>query len=301
MSDPFWSGKRVLVTGGSGFLGRRMRNVLGNRGANVWTADLPQVDLSLDCRTYFAKCQPDVVLHLAGMPGVRQCDLDWDGAFRANVVTTANVLEAARRSVVVVVSSNHVYGPQAIQPTPETAALSGRGVYAATKAAADLLAQSYGKTYGVPVGVARITNTYGPDDHHAEHLVTSTIKRCLAGQVPVITGSGCDRKGFAYIDDTCEGILAVAEGVAAKPELRGEAFNIVPRESPTTLELVKLVAATCGCHETPVIERPFEFSECEHLDNTKARELLGWQPRYTLADGIAETVNWYREQLCPAR
>ena len=87
-------------------------------------------------------------------------------------------------------------------------------MYAASKLAGDVLARSYGKTYDLPVGIARMTNSYGGDDHHVAHIITATILSALKNERPVIKQSGKDRKGYLYIKDTAQGLLAVAEGVA---------------------------------------------------------------------------------------
>ena len=172
------------------------------------------------------------------------------GAYEANVLATFNLLEACRRQggveAIVAVSSNHVYGEQHHLPTPEDAPLNGTGMYAASKLAADVLARAYGKTYGLPVGIARMTNSYGGDDHHLAHIITATILSALKNERPVIKQSGRDRKGYLYIKDTAEGLLAVAEGVAAKRELRGEAFNLVPNDAVTVNELVAAILDVVG-------------------------------------------------------
>jgi nucleoside-diphosphate-sugar epimerase len=195
----------------------------------------------------------------------------------------------------VAVSSNHVYGEQHHLPTPEDARLNGLGMYAASKLAGDVLACAYGKTYGLPVGIARMTNSYGGDDHHVAHIITATILSALRGEPPVIKQSGNDRKGYLYIKDTAEGLLAVAEGVATRPELRGEAFNLVPDEAVTVKELVRAVSAAVGRPLEPTILNPHAPYEVEHLDNSKARKLLAWTPKYDLAAALAETLAWFAD------
>jgi amino acid transporter len=122
-----------------------------------------------------------------------------------------------------------------------------------------------------------------------------TILSALAGKQPVIKQSGKDRKGYLYIKDTAQGLLAVAEGLMQNPALRGEAFNIVPNEAYTVLELVRAVSDATGLKLEPVVQNPSAHFEDEHLDNAKAAKELGWQPKYGLAQGLAETIAWYRE------
>jgi CDP-glucose 4,6-dehydratase len=319
MNLEFWQRKKVLITGGVGFIGRWVGRALLPAECELHivdvqpmrATDIPHRFHQADLRKLDACCDllkqigPDVVIHLAGQPGVGSSHDNPVGAFEANVLVTFNMLEACRKTdgvrSLVAVSSNHVYGDQHHLPTPEDAALTGRGTYAATKLAADALSQCYGKTYGVPVGVARMTNSYGGDDHHAAHIITASIHSALRGERPVIKQSGRDRKGYLFVQDTAEGLLAVAEGTALRRELAGEAFNIVPNESHTVLELVRAVQHAVGTNFDPIIERPDAPFENEQLDNAKARSLLGWSPRHALADGLREAVAWYREHTTTNR
>ncbi len=313
MNRKFWQGKRVLVTGGCGFVGRWLCRALKPAEVDLHILDLaPSEQLDVphtfhrtDLRDLeategmLADVRPAAIIHLAGQPGVGSSHDNPVGAYEANVLATFNLLEACRRlgqvESIVAVSSNHVYGHQHERPTKEDAPLRGHGMYAASKLAADVLTQAYGKTYDVPVGIARMTNSYGGDDHHVAHITTATLLSALKNERPVIKQSGRDLKGYLYIEDTAEGLLAVAEGVAAKPELRGEAFNLVPNESVTVIDLVRTVLQVVGADLEPEIQRPDAPFEEEQLDNSKARELLGWTPAHDLSAGLKKTLTWYRE------
>ncbi|HEX3999267.1 MAG TPA: NAD-dependent epimerase/dehydratase family protein [Pirellulales bacterium] len=319
----FWKDKRVLVTGGAGFVGRWVGRALVAAAAELHILDivppkhvaepfaLHRADLrDLDAATHLLEeTRPDAIIHLAGQPGVSVSHDQPVSAYESNVLATFNLLEAARRMTaaqaggrgvplaIVAVSSNHVYGHQPAegrQATPESAALNGLGMYAATKLCGDVLARCYGKSYGVPVGIARMTNSYGGDDHHVGHIITGSILSTLRGERPVIKQSGRDRKGYLYIEDTVDGLLAVAEGVAGSPQLAGEAFNLVPDEAITTLELVRAIVAAADSALEPIVQLPDAPHEAEFLDNTKARQLLGWKPRHDLRAGLRKTIAWYR-------
>lgn len=303
----------MLVTGGAGFVGRWLCRALQPAGSEIHILDLmrgSQLDTALsfhqadlcrleDITALIAKVRPSVVIHLAGQPGVAASHDNPHGAFESNVLATFNLLEACRAArcadAVVAVSSNHVYGEQHSQPTAEQAPLNGHGVYAATKLAADVLARTFGKSYGLPVGIARITNSYGGDDHHLSHIVTATILSALKKESPVIKQSGRDRKGYSYIKDTVTGLLAIAEGVAASPRLSGEAFNIAPDQSITVIDLVQLVLKTVGSRLEPRVLQPAAPFEEEFLDNRRAANELSWRPAYSYEEGLAETVRWYHE------
>lgn len=314
MDVEFWRGQRVLITGGSGFVGRWVCRALRTADAELHILDLAppknfeetfsyhQTDLRdlAATRRLLDDVRPGMIVHLAGQPGVASSHENPIGAYEANVLVTFNLLEAARLrgdiKSIVAVSSNHVYGDQHHLPTPEDAPLNGTGMYAVSKLCGDVLARTYGKTYGLPVGIARMTNSYGGDDHHVTHIITGTILAALRGERPIIKQSGRDRKGYLYIKDTAQGLLAVGEGVAKSRELRGEAFNLVPNEALTVKELVKTITEAVGKPMDPVIQNPDAPFEEEHLDNSKARKLLGWSPKFSFRDGLAETIAWYRER-----
>jgi CDP-glucose 4,6-dehydratase len=312
VNSQFWLRKRVLITGGCGFVGRWVARALAPAEVDLHILDLSPTtrlevphqfhrtdlrDLSATTEL-LATIEPAAIVHLAGQPGVGSSHENPAGAYEANVLATFNLLEACRRrpgvEAIVAVSSNHVYGEQHHLPTAEDAPLNGLGMYAASKLAGDILARAYGKTYGVPVGIARMTNSYGGDDHHLAHIITATILSAIKREPPIIKQSGQDRKGYLYIKDTAEGLLAVAAGVAGNPELRGEAFNLVPNEAVTVIELVRTILTALGVPGQPQILNPNAPREEEHLDNSKARQLLGWSPRYDLASGVRETADWFR-------
>jgi CDP-glucose 4,6-dehydratase len=315
MNPDFWKGKKVLVTGGSGFLGRWLVRALLAGGAEIHVLDVAAsaaspadyifhgsdlLDLSATTKT-LAALKPDVVIHLAGQPGVSACHDHPLEAFASNVVCTLNLLAACRSILeiksIVAVSSNHVYGEQEQQPTPEDAPLNGAGMYATSKLCGDVIARCYGKTYGLPVSIARITNSYGGDDPHAGHIITATILAALKGERAVVKQSGKDTKGYLYVKDTVNGILVLAERTALQSELYGEAFNFVPDEPISVIELVRQIGAATGLNLEPEIQQPDADHEHENLDNGKARRLLDWRPEYSLQQGLIETVDWYRTQI----
>lgn len=313
MNSDFWHKKRVLVTGGCGFVGRWVCRALAPAEVDLHILDLApsphfeqkhsfhRTDLrNLAATTeLIASLKPAVIIHLAGQPGVGSSHDNPVGAYEANVLATFNLLEACRVQggveAIVAVSSNHVYGDQHRLPTAEDAPLNGSGMYAASKLAGDILARAYGKTYNVPVGIARMTNSYGGDDHHLAHIITATILSALKNERPVIKQSGRDRKGYLYIKDTAQGLLAVAEGVAGSKDLRGEAFNLVPNEAVAVSDLVRTVLQAAGSSLQPEIQNPNAPFEEEHLDNTKARKLLGWTPEFDLPAGLRETIAWFSD------
>ena len=311
-TEAIWKQARVLVTGGAGFVGRWLCKAIHEAGAEIHLLDLtPPEQLKAGFTFHranlcnleatqglLAELRPSIIMHLAGLPGVQASHDNPVLAFESNVVAAFNLLEAARIvkccRAIVAVSSNHVYGDQKQSPTSEDAPLNGHGMYAASKLASDVLARSFGKSYNLPVGIARITNSYGGDDHHVSHIVTATILSALRNEPPVIKQSGRDRKGYLYIADTVSGLMALAEGIAQQPALYGEAFNIVPDESITVAELVRVVLKTVGINAEPRILQPDAHYEEESLSNARSNSALGWRPRFGYPDGIKEAVQWYK-------
>ena len=313
MNEHFWRGRRVAVTGGSGFIGRWVVSTLVSLGAELEILDLlcpdesaragqsfRQVDLrDLDAVVQLVRERnPEVLIHLAGQGGVSESHSNPIEAFERNIVCTYNTLEACRRSAalvaIVVASSNHIYGPQRQQPTGEEAPLNGESIYGTSKLCADVIARAYGKTYGLPVSIARFTNSFGGNDPHLTHIVTSSIISTLNGGRPVISNSGDDSKGFLYVKDLVNGLLILAEKTAVRKELHGEAFNFSP-DSPTSVkELVNEVISVTGRDIEPEILQPGADYGREHLGNARARNVLGWTPSCSLREGLEETIAWYQ-------
>ena len=313
MNTTFWHKKRVMVTGGSGFCGRWLVRTLAETKAQIHICDIsPPFNLDVDY-TYqnldlsdidatiksLHEFQPEVMIHLAGQAGVSDCHKNPVEALERNVLCTFSVLEACRvygkLESIVAASSNHVYGEQEAMPSAEDVPLNGFGMYATSKLCGDVLARSYGKTYGLPVTIARITNSYGGDDSHTGHIITGSILSILRGITPVIRQSGRDSKGFLYIKDTVDGFLTLAEKTAKSEAIYGEAFNFAPDNKITVKNLVQEIISLMDEEIKPEIQHPMADYEIEHLDNRKARQLLGWTPKYSLRDGLSETIEWYRQ------
>ncbi len=314
MNETFWQHKNVAVTGGSGFIGLRLVRTLASVNATVHILDIcpprrlseaDQVFHQLDLRNLDAilrvlkEHRPKALIHLAGQPSVSGCHENPIAAFEKNVVCTYSMLEACRLygglQCIVVVSSNHVYGRQKEIPTGEDAALNGTGIYATSKLCGDVIARAYGKTYGLPVSIARVSNSYGEDDPHTTHIITGSIISALKGEAPIIKQSGKDTKGYLYVQDTVDAILTLAEQTAVSKELYGEPCNFAPDISSSVKDLVHEITSIVGRGPKPVIQRPMAAYEEEHLDNLKAKRVLDWIPQYSLRAGLTKAIAWYRE------
>jgi CDP-glucose 4,6-dehydratase len=316
----FWRGRRVVVTGGGGFLGAWLARLLVDAGATVANFDLaPGVCLGvhgLADRVRFVRGsvmdqdaveqalrahRADVCFHLAGQSMIEGAAAGPVAALDVNVRGTWLVLEACRRAgslrAIVCASSNHTYGPQGTAPFTEDQPLNQLDVYGASKACADILARAFAKNFDLPVVAARNVNSFGPGDPHTTHIVTGSILALLRGAAPVIRSDGSPVKAYLHARDTMTAYARLAEQ-AGRPGVRGEAFNITPAEPIRVDDLVRRIVKVAGTSGVePVIART-DLSQkdfFEHLSDAKMRAVIGWTPSYSLDEGLADTYRWYAE------
>ena len=273
----------AAVTGASGLVGRHLMAALGDGAVAV-----PRASLSAPEGPGEAVAGADVVFHLAAQTIVSAAWDDPAATYEANVALTWRLIAAAREAGVrriVVASTGQVYAPSAPVPTPEDAPLEPNGPYPASKAAADLLARSFGAP--PEVVVARLANVYGPGDRETTRLVPGTIAAVLEGRAPVIRGDGSAARDMLHVDDAVAALIALAEhGVP------GEAYNVGTGRPTSVREVVDAVLAAAGSDLEPVVEggRPPGEGGRLALDATKLREATGWEPKIDLADGIRRTL-----------
>lgn len=244
----------------------------------------------------------DTVFHLAAQPIVGVAKLDPAGTLEANVEGTWNVLEAARNSPVkqiAVASSDKAYGSSPRLPYDESFPLEGRFPYDCSKSCADLITTMYATTYNLPVCVVRCANLYGGGDLNFNRVIPGAIQSTLRGEPFVIRSDGKFIRDFLYVRDAALGYMLVAEKLAADRSLIGEAFNLSLELRLTVIEMVDLVLRLMGREDLyPVIlnQASSEIRE-QYMLSEKARKRLNWQPVYSLEEGLAETIAWYRDFL----
>jgi len=325
MPPKIWHRRRVLVTGCTGLLGSWLTDWLTTHQADVVGLirdAVPQSNfrrLRLDQRIVTVQgdvedfdtveralneYEIEVVFHLAAQAIVGVSNESPRSTFSTNIIGTTNVLEACRRisrvRAVVVASSDKAYGAQLELPYRETAPLIGRHPYDASKSCADLLAQAYWHTYRLPVSITRCGNFYGGGDLNFNRIVPGTIRSLIDGQRPVIRSDGSPRRDYIYVQDAVQAYAFLAEHLLEERGL-GEAYNFSNEMPVTVLEITKLISRLMECsHMTPVVmntatnEIPHQFLCAE-----KARRDLNWKPRYTLEQGLEETIAWYQDFLRP--
>ncbi len=318
MSDAFWANRRVLITGIQGFIGAWLARALADRGARVVgydRADRGALDLHPGLREQvalvlgdltdqpalervLAEHQIQTAYHLAAQSNISVARGSPVPAFESNIRGSWTFLDACRCygqcETIAVASSNTVYGEQERAPFTEDFALNASNPYAASKACTDILARCYAATYGLPVAIARATNTYGGADPNVDRIVPGTILKLLRGEAPEIRSDGSPRKGYLYVKDTVEAYRILGERAAA-PDVRGRAFNFHPDQPTSVLELVQAMVRVAGRPDLQprVLGAPGKY-EYEFLSSERAKRVLGWTPRYSLEDGLRETFEWYR-------
>ena len=321
MPDKFWQDRNVFVTGATGLLGSWLTESLVERGASVVALVRDSVprsrlatagvlgrvnvvhgaleDYALIERS-LGEYEVDTIFHLAAQTIVGIANNNPLSTFESNIRGTWNVLEAARRSprvkAVVVASSDKAYGDQEKLPYDETTPLEGRHPYDVSKSCADLIALAYAKTFGLNVCVTRCGNFYGGGDLNFNRIVPQTIRSVLRGERPVIRSDGKPIRDYFFIKDGAEAYLLLAEKMR-KLKIAGEAFNFSNEIQVTVLELAKLILKLTGREDLKprVLNRASNEILHQYLSAKKARRVLGWRPRYTLEQGLRETLAWYQE------
>jgi len=317
-----WENKKVLVTGAGGFigshlverlveLGARVRALVRYNSRNDWgllellpaaVKDHLEVvagDITDPFGVARALAGCEVVFHLAALIAIPYSYIAPSQFVAVNCGGTLNLLEAARQQGVgrfVHTSTSETYGTAQYTPIDEKHPLKGQSPYSASKIGADKLAESYYLSFGVPVATIRPFNTYGPRQS-ARAVIPTIISQALSGEV-IRLGSLTPVRDLNYVSDTVEGFIKVAES----PRAIGEVINIGSGKSVSIGELAGKIVYLLGGNKRMVTEdervRP-EASEVMELlcDHRKAMELIGWEPRVSLEEGLARTIKFIQENL----
>ena len=323
MTSAFWQDRPVLVTGATGLLGSWLTRRLGEAGANVvclvrdWVPQSELVRSSVlervkvvrgDIRDRdvlertIGEYEADTVIHLAAQAIVGIANRNPVSTFESNIQGTWNLLEACRRSPsvksIVTASSDKAYGDQERLPYCEDAPLQGRHPYDVSKSCADLIAQTYANTYGLPVAVTRCGNFYGGGDLNWNRIVPGTIRSVVRGERPIIRSDGQNVRDYFYVEDGAAAYMLLAEQLHGRPELRGQAFNFSNERETTVIELVRRVLDAMQSDLEPLVlnEASNEIRR-QFLSAARARRTLPWTPLFTLDEGMRRTVAWYERFL----
>ena len=319
----FWLDRPVFVTGATGLVGSWLVKRLLEQGADViclvrdW---VPQSELARtgmidrvksvrgDVRDQklleriLGEFEIDTVIHLAAQTIVTIANRNPVSTFETNIGGTWAMLEACRRSPkvkqIVVASSDKAYGDQEILPYDEDMPLQGLHPYDVSKSCADLIAQTYGVTYDLPVVISRCGNFYGGGDLNWNRIIPGTIRSVLRGQRPIIRSDGEYIRDYFYVEDGAAAYTLLAEKLAAMPELRGTAFNFSNEIQVTVLQVVEKVLKLMGSSLEPDVKGEAS-NEIRHqyLSAKRARSILGWEPMFNIDEGLNRTLNWYKSFL----
>ena len=323
-----WKNRKVLVTGAGGFIGSHLAEELASRGAKVralirynsrnhwgFLEELPEglarnIDVwpgDVTDAHFVSKlvAGQEIVFHLAALISIPYSYAAPSSFIRTNVEGTLNVLEAClshKTRKVVHTSTSEVYGTALYAPIDEKHPLQGQSPYSASKIGADHLAESFFRSFGLPVAIARPFNTFGPRQS-ARAVIPTIISQLLEDTSEIKLGSLNPIRDFNYVADTVSGFLAVA----ASEKTAGHAVNIGSGRGVSIAQTLKTIVQLTGRPARVKADkarvRP-PRSEVFKLvcDNRKARKLLGWKPRYSLEEGLAATINYiqaHRRQYKP--
>ena len=317
----FWRDRPVFVTGATGLIGTWLIKRLEKGQADIVCLVRDWVPQSEFVRSHLidqvrvvrgdvrdqallerilGEYEIDTVIHLAAQTIVEIANRNPVSTFETNIQGTWALLEACRRSPtvkqIVIASSDKAYGDQDQLPYDEKTPLQGCHPYDVSKSCADLIASTYAKSYKTPVAITRCGNFYGGGDLNWNRIVPGTIRSICRGLHPVIRSDGNYIRDYFYVEDGAAAYMLLAEKLAAQPELRGEAFNFSNELQVTVLDMVQRILALMGSDLTPDI-RNQATNEIRHqfLSATKARDQLGWQPLFTLDEGLRLAIEWYQK------
>jgi CDP-glucose 4,6-dehydratase len=306
--------KKILVTGGTGFIGSHLVEELVKINAKVLVIDIKihsasyfainnlQKKIKLELidiakrnkvKQIIAKFKPDYIFHLAAEAIVNNSYDNPYKTFQTNVMGTVSVLEAARTlgSVkgIIVASSDKAYGKTKKAYTEESP-LKGDHPYDVSKSATDLIAQTYYKTYGLPVAVTRFGNVYGEGDFHADRIIPGICDAIVNDKILLIRSNGKYVRDYIYVKDVVNGYIFLANHI---DKIKGEAFNFSSNDTFSVLDLIKQAEIILNKRiKYKILNITKNEIPYQHLTDTKIRK-LGWKNQYNLGHVLKNILAYY--------
>jgi NAD dependent epimerase/dehydratase len=315
--------QRILITGADGFIGSHLTEILLKKDCSVlalsqynsfnswgWLDTIPKNDnLEVVCGDirdpHFCKeitKDIDIIFHLAALIAIPYSYIAPESYVDTNIKGTLNICQAAKDNScqrLIHTSTSEVYGTAVYVPIDEKHPLQPQSPYSASKIGADQIALSFHHAFGLPVTIARPFNTYGPRQS-ARAVIPTIITQIAKGEKQIVIGDLSPTRDFNYVTDTCHGFTALADS----QKTIGEVVNIGSGTEISVRDTLNLIKKLMNSDVEFIIDkkrlRP-RNSEVFRLccDNTKIRKLTGFDPKYTLTDGLKETIDWFtrRENL----
>jgi len=308
----------ILITGGTGFIGSHLveellkygfKNIIctyraSNPRSYFYSQELPKKTTLASCdikdfkRVFdiLTKYEIDIVFHLAAQPIVDTAYKNPLETIETNVMGTVNLLEACRQKgdlkSVAVITSDKAYGKAEELPYTEEARLKGDHPYDASKTAADLMAQTYFRTYGLPVVIARFSNIFGPGDINFNRIIPGIMESIIMNEELLVRSDGKMIREYTYVKDVADGCVRLAQNI---DEIKGEAFNFGSKNIFSVIDLIKKIEEILDVRVNYKILNiaKNEIPE-QYLDWSKAKEKLDWQPKTSFEQGVKEVFNWYK-------
>jgi UDP-glucuronate decarboxylase len=307
--------KRILVTGGAGFLGSHLCERLVRQGHDVicldnfFTSQKGNVEHLLDCHNFELvrhdvvdpfRFEVDEIYNLACPAAPGHYQYNPIKTMKTSVMGAINSLGLAKRvrARILHTSTSEVYGDPDVHPQPESYRgnvnpIGPRACYDEGKRAAETLMFDYHRQHGVRIKVVRIFNTYGPRVHPFDgRVVSNFIRQALAGEDITLYGDGSQTRSFCFVDDMIDGLVKMME---AQDDFTGP-VNLGNPDEFTVLELAKKVVSIAGSRSKVSVGRPLPADDPARRrpDITLAKSNLGWQPKVSLDEGLKKTIEWFR-------
>ena len=309
---------KMLITGGAGFVGSHLCEKYTKEGHTVLCLDnfmngnLMNIRHLLDFRNFklikgdirdyslLEKLMPDVdvVFHLAAQIHVDRSYIEPKLTYEVNVMGTQNILEVARIhdvKKIIVASTSEVYGSAEYAPIDENHPLNAPHPYGASKIAVDRMCYAYIQTYGMNINITRLFNLYGPRQKDIGYggVISIFTRRVLSNIPPIIYGDGLQTRDYTYISDA----VKAYDLILNHNEPIKEPLNFGNGTELSILDIANMIIDLCGKSGTiqPVHVEP-RIGEVKRLiaDSTRTKNLLGWEPEYSLEEGLKSFVQWYR-------